>query len=128
MFTIEITSSYEEYWRYNTILMCGGYSSNDEQLYVATERDTIAEVGDEIRVKPQGYTSPRTTQLTCEECDHIRAMVYVVPHTLPKGSKTLVEDHPAFTASITIRRDDELIYENQQPINQWSGISLEIKL
>lgn len=128
MYTIEVISSFEEYWRYNTILMCGGYSDTGEELYVVSQKDVIAEVGDEIRLAPKGYTSPRVTVLECEECDNIRLMVYMVPNTLPKGSKARIENFPPFDATIIIRRGDELIYDEIITVNQWSGISKEIKI
>ncbi len=126
MYTIEVESSYEQLWRYNMIVMCGGFSATSESLYVVSQRDIISDIENPIECEPDGYTLPRRVSLRAAKADNIRAIVYVVPHTLPIGRD--VDQNPAFDALVTITKSGKEIYRNIHKVNQWGGASIEIKI
>ncbi len=126
MYTIEVESSYEQLWRYNTIIMCGGFSRNDEQLYVVSAKYIISDTENPIDSEPEGFTLPRRVELNAESADHIRAIIYITPHTLPLGR--VVEQNPSFDVKVIITKEQNQIYSKLHPVNQWGGASIEIKL
>ncbi|MFI3319973.1 MAG: hypothetical protein SNH01_04195 [Rikenellaceae bacterium] len=126
MYKIEVETQFEESWRYNLVVMCGGYTASAKQLYVVSTEDTIAEIEDFQTTKPDGYTLPRQLSLKAKRADNIRALVYVIPHTPPANRD--IEEFAPFEMSIKIARDGKEIYSQIHDINQWSGSSIEIKL
>ncbi len=128
MYDIEVESSFEQFWRYNTIIMCGGFSSapSEEQLYVVSQKDIISEIGEPTEQKASDFKSPHLTTLSAPKADHIRTIIYIVPHTLPLGRE--VESCPPFDVDIKISKNKEVIYQVTHKVNQWGGASIEIKL
>ncbi len=128
MYTIEVKSSFEQVWRYNTMIMCGGYSAlpEEKELYVVSERDIVSEIENRIECEPSGFELPHRLILTAEEADHIRVIIYYVPHTLPLGKE--VENRTPFDVDVKISREGEVIYKKVHQINQWGGASIEIKI
>ncbi len=128
MYKIDVESDFEQLWRYNTIVMCGGYDSppSSQQLYVVSSKDIISDIENPIECEPVGYTLPRRVTLEAEAADHIRVIVYVIPHTLPLGRE--VEHYPSFDVDVKISRMGESIYHATHNVNQWGGASIEIKL
>ncbi len=128
MYTIEVESSFEQMWRYNTIIMCGGYASapSSEQLYVVSSKDIISDIENPIECQPDNYALPRRVILEAKAADNIRVIVYIVPHTLPLGRD--VEQLPPFDAEVKIQCGTEVVYNTTHKVNQWGGASIEIKL
>ncbi|MFI3292187.1 MAG: hypothetical protein SNG27_01205 [Rikenellaceae bacterium] len=126
MYLIEVESSFEQLWRYNTIVMCGGYSATSEQLYVVSQEDIISPEDSPIESEPEGYELPRRVSLKGDKADNIRAIIYVVPHILPLGRG--VEESPDFDLEIKISKGKKIIYNTTHQVNQWGGASIEIKL
>ncbi len=126
MYTIEVECSYEQLWRYNTIIMCGGFSTKDEQLYVESTKDIISDVENTIECAPADFELPRKVTLRVDKADHIRAIIYVIPHILPLGRD--VDENPPFDIEVTITKGTKKIYATPHQVNQWGGASIEIKL
>ncbi|MFI3282523.1 MAG: hypothetical protein SNG10_03230 [Rikenellaceae bacterium] len=128
MYLIEVENSYEQLWRYNTIVMCGGYSPSPEnaELYVVSTEDIISQIETPIEGEPAGYKLPRRVNLEAAAADHIRVIVYLVAHTLPLGRE--VSMSPAFDLEVKISKDSEVVYNTTHKVNQWGGASIEIKL
>ncbi len=126
MYKIEVECSYEQLWRYNTIIMCGGFSGSEESLYVVSKEDIISDTEHPIESEPSDFVLPRRVELTAESADHIRAIIYVVPHTLPLSRD--VDECPPFDVEVTITNGVKKIYSSTHPVNQWGGASIEIKI
>ena len=44
-FTIEVTSRYDGWWRYNAALMCGCFDAADQRIGFASAESAVAAVG-----------------------------------------------------------------------------------
>ena len=51
-FTIEVTSRYEGWWRYNVALMCGCFDAADNRTGFASASSEIVPVGPTSRSRP----------------------------------------------------------------------------
>ncbi len=130
MYRIEFTCHYEQLWRYNMVITCGGYNALGEQLYV---------VGCE-RVTSEEFQSGATTELTppanfdpaeplileCNKADNIHAIIYVIAHTLPLERE--IEETPPFPFQVEIFRNNERIYSEEHFANGWGGATINIKI
>lgn len=125
-FTIEISSPYGEWWRYNTALMCGCFDESGERIGFVSTEEHIADVGANLTQCPSEYPSPRITTLNTEPCHHLLLYIYIVPHTLPSG-KEIASTRP-FPVDIRIYDAGQEILTQQRMINQWSGASIELKI
>lgn len=129
MYKIEVTSHYEELWRYNIVISCGGYNAHAEQLYVTgCERITCEEftVDPTRRLSPPANFDPTVPLiLECDEADNIHTTIYVIAHTLPEDR--MVENSPPFPITIKVFRDKEQLYAQDHEVNQWGGASVNIK-
>ena len=85
-FTIEVTSRYEEWWRYNVALMCGCFDAEERRTGFASAASEVAGVGSNLPERPAEIPAFRTARLTTGPCDHLVLYIYIVPHTLPAGN------------------------------------------
>lgn len=83
-FTIEISSRYEGWWRYNVALMCGCFDTAGNRTGFASTEAHVADVGSNLREKPAGNPGGGRASLETGPCDHLLLYIYIVPHT-PAG-------------------------------------------
>lgn len=124
-YRIEVTSSYNEFWRYNVALMCGCFDANDQRTGFASTEDTVAEIGAHLKAAPSDYPTRRKVRLEAPACDHLVLYLYIIPHTLPAGNDT-TETHP-FTLHMRVTAPDGSESKQSFRINQWSGASIELR-
>ncbi len=125
-FTIEITSPFDGFWRYNVALMCGMFDAEENRTGFASAEDTVAEAGANLTEKPADYPHDRNVCLTTGPCDHLRLFVYLIPHTLP-ADNTVGESKP-FPLEMRIAYDGKKLRTERFEINQWAGASLELRV
>ena len=118
MYTIRVTCSYDELYRYNTVVMCGGYDSAQEELYVVSARDEASQGGE--------FALPQITTLTADRAENLRIVVYLVAHTLPENLN--VEELNPFEVDIKVTKGGKEIYHKPHEVNPWGGAAIEIKL
>lgn len=126
MFKVEITSPFDEFWRYNIQLMCVGYNHAGEQIFVESTQDLVAQVGEGMERKPKGYPENRTVAMELSSAASIRLLIYLVPHILPKSQA--ISDAPPFDIDVEVSQRGGLIYSEIHKINQWAGASLNIEI
>ena len=85
-FSIEISSRYDGWWRYNAALMCGCFDAGDERIGFASAESHVADVGANLTAKPADMAGDRSLRLETTACDHLLLYIYIVPHTLPAGN------------------------------------------
>ena len=125
-FTIEVTSRYEEWWRYNVALMCGCFDAEERRTGFASAASVVAGVGSNLPERPAEIPAFRTARLTTGPCDHLVLYIYIVPHTLPAGN--------AFDATRPIKNDlknacDGRLFRSEiRLIFLWSGSSIELRV
>lgn len=125
-YTIEIESSYPEFWRYNIALMCGCFDREDRKTGFVSSEDTVADVGSNLTAPPEGYSALRPIRLATPPCDHIVLYVYIIPHTLPVGRDIAGTD--PFPLTLRIVTPDGRTIATSYAINQWSGASIELRV
>ena len=68
----------------------------------------------------------RRLVLETPPCDHAILYIYVVPHALPESND--IDATKPFALDLQIACDGEPLRNERLQINQWSGISLELRL
>ena len=125
-FTISLQSRYAELWRYNIVVMCGCFDKVGERTDFLSKENFVAAVGSNLTAAPNGIESHNRLTLTTSPCDSIVAYIYLIPHSLPPTRD--VEEYAPFDLRIKVSADDNVIYDTDHKINQWSGCSIELKL
>ncbi len=125
-FKIDLGSTYDGWWRYNTALMCGCFDAGDQRTGFASAESRVAGVGANLREAPAGTDPHRTLSLATDPCDHLMLYVYIVPHTLPQ-SKDIDAAKP-FEVTLRISYAGKVLRTEKLRINQWSGASVEMRV
>ena len=125
-FTISLQSRYAELWRYNIVVMCGCFDKVGERTDFLSKENFVAAVGSNLTAAPNGIESHNRLTLTTSPCDSIVAYIYLIPHSLPPTRD--VEEYAPFDLRIKVSVGDNVIYDTDHKINQWSGCSIELKL
>lgn len=125
-FTIKVSSSYKEFWRYNVALMCGCFNALDVRTNFASTEDTVADVGANLSAPPKDCAAHRIVTLSTPPADHLVLYIYIIPHTLPTGRD--VAHNKPFPLHLHILHGDRKIRSINYDINQWSGASIELKV
>lgn len=125
-FSIEIASRFDGWWRYNAVLMCGCFDAADTRTDFASAESHVADVGANLTERPADVAPDRSLTLETPSCDHLLLYVYVVPHTLPQDND--IEATKPFTLDLKIAYDGKTFRSERLQINQWSGISLELRI
>lgn len=125
-FTIEITSRYEGWWRYNAALMCGCFDAADQRVGFASAASDVADVGSNLAERPADIPADRTAVLHTMPCDHLLLYLYIIPHTLPAGND--IDANKPFEIELRISYAGRRLRTEKRAINQWSGASIEMKI
>ena len=125
-FSIEISSRYDGWWRYNAALMCGCFDAGDERIGFASAESHVADVGANLTAKPADMAGDRSLRLETAACDHLLLYIYIVPHTLPAGND--IDDTQPFEITLRIAYGGKVLRSEKRLINQWSGASVEMRV
>lgn len=126
-FTIEISSRYEGWWRYNVALMCGCFDTAGNRTGFASTEAHVADVGSNLREKPAGNPGGGRASLETGPCDHLLLYIYIVPHTPAGRQRHRRHGTPSKSKSASHTADGRLRAEKRL-INQWSGASIEMRV
>ncbi len=125
-FSIEISSRYDGWWRYNVSLMCGCFDADGNRTDFVGTQSHIADVGANLKTAPANAAQRDVIRLETPACDHILLYIYIVPHTLPEARE--VGDTKPFQVALRITRTGRLLHSEKRQINPWSGASIELKV
>lgn len=125
-FTIEISSRYEGWWRYNVALMCGCFDTAGNRTRLRIDRGTCRRRRLEPAGKAAGNPGGGRASLETGPCDHLLLYIYIVPHTLPAGND--IGDTAPFEVEIRIAYGGRRLRAEKRLINQWSGASIEMRV
>ena len=114
-FTIEISSRYEGWWRYNVALMCGCFDTAGNRTGFASTEAHVADVGSNLREKPAGNPGGGRASLETGPCDHLLLYIYI-------------GDTAPFEVEIRIAYGGRRLRAEKRLINQWSGASIEMRV
>ncbi len=113
MIDITVICDFERYSHFNTIIVCGGFDTADNQLYLASSN------------KAEGES---TTLLSCEDAHRIEVIVYIIPKSLPGGKDEAIENFPPFEARVTIENQTNQIHNKLHSVNGWGGAVVHLKV
>ncbi len=124
IFSVSVTSDFQEWWRYNIFLIVETFDDSGQRLEYLKTCDTVYEIGNgnEIRTPPSDYNPARPISITTPPCDHIAIYLYVVPNTFP--ASTVIRNSPDFMVTLHVTHNGKLIQETDYPVNQWGGVTL----
>lgn len=125
-FSIEISSDYEELWRYNIALTGEVVDSEGQRTDYVKHASEAAPVGSSLEAAPEGYAKQRDIRIATAAGTALTLYIYVIPHTLPR--QRVVDEARPFTLHVRIAHGAEMLYDRRLSINQWSGDNIEIKL
>ena len=125
-FSIEVSSRYDGWWRYNAALMCGMFDADGNRTGFASASSHVADVGSGLAEPPAGVDPARRAVLETPECDHLVLYIYIIPHKLPDDND--IEATKPFEIEIAVHRDGRELFVRKHAINQWSGASFEIRI
>ncbi len=131
MIQIDVDSSFTELWRYNIFVMCGGYSEDGEQLYVAGKEvissEDIQEGVVQLPPPPPNFDpASMSIRLECDEAPQVNILVYIVAHMLPEDRE--VVNSPSFPCNVRVSQDGIARLSERYLVSQWGGVSVNIKL
>ncbi len=125
-FQIELSSRFEEWWRYNVVLMGAPVDAAGERLAICSVASEIAPVGSNLAAPPSAEATSRRVTLTAGPCHRLRLLIYIMPHTLPV-SDDIARVAP-FEVTLRISRGGKLLRKERYAVNQWSGVSLDLEI
>lgn len=125
-FHIELSSSFDGWWRYNIVLMCGCFDATDSRTGFTATESHIADIGSNLMQPPVDTPHRSTISLHTAPCDHIVLYLYIIPHSLPAGKS--IDSNRPFDVELKISYAGEELRSEKRHINQWSGTSVEIKI
>lgn len=123
-FTIEVTSPFEGFWRYNVALTCGCFDAEGRRIGFATASSSLAEVGAGLTEAPAG-SRDRRIELRTDSCAAFDCFLYVIPHTLPSDND--IAATRTFPLEVTVRAGGRTLRRERYAINPWSGASIELR-
>ncbi|MDE6861781.1 MAG: hypothetical protein K2J31_03415 [Alistipes sp.] len=125
-FSIEISSDYEELWRYNIALTGEVTDIDGQRTEYIKHASEVATVGSSLKAAPAGYDKERRISICTGAGAALTLYIYVIPHTLPR--QRIVDQARPFTLHVCIDHGAQRLYDRRLSINQWSGDNIEIKL
>ena len=125
-FSIELSSRYNGWWRYNVTLLCGCFDRDNNRTGFVSTESHIADVGANLKTSPAETANRETIRLETPACDHIVLYIYIIPHTLPEARA--IDDTKPFEVTLRIGCGGKPLRKEIREINQWSGASIELKI
>lgn len=125
-YTVEVSSPFEGWWRYNVALMAGCFDGAGNRTGFARSESFIAHAGANLREIPKGINPDHRATLLTEACDHLLLYIYIIPHTLPSDNE-IGETQP-FDIEVKITCGERLVSRQRIAVNQWSGASIEQRI
>ena len=125
-FKVSVSSSFEELWRYNIVLVCEVCSSENERIEYLSKESYIAPIGSNLITPPSDYSIDRGLSISTKDGDHINILVYVIPHTMPATNDIIkTKPFPLIVKVVDERKD--ILVNQVFKVNQWSGDNIALK-
>ncbi|MBQ5700933.1 MAG: hypothetical protein IIV68_02290 [Alistipes sp.] len=124
MYTLSLTTSYAESWRYNIMITLAMLDSTGEQVGYHTAEDSPLAVGTNSSEAPEGFVRRREVKLEFEKCSSVRFYVYLLPNSLPEET-TLAGVDTTFPLKVKITQGEREIFSEKLAVNRFGGCGKE---
>ena len=124
MYTLKLTTSYAENWRYNIMVTLAMLDSNGEQVGYHSVEDSPLPVGANSSEAPEGFVRRREIELTFEECKSVRFYIYLLPNSLPEDT-TLAGVETTFPLQVKLSDSKRSILSEKLEVNRFGGCGKE---
>lgn len=125
-FKVSVSSSFEELWRYNIVLVCELCSADGSRIDFLSKESIIAPVGSNMTAPPTDYNADRELCCECGEGDYLNILLYIVPHTLPSTND--LYRIKLFSVVVKVDADKKRVLSQSFNVNQWSGENISLKV
>ena len=130
-FHISIYSDFEEFWRYNIIVMSSA-SVGGEAVELLKSRSDVAPIGASLLAPPDGYDPNRRIELHHVPAESPSLYIYVLPHSFPavpdKDTLPAIADYPPFGLRVEVKYGDDMRHAHTYEVDQWSGTTIQVNL
>ena len=124
MYTLQLTTSYAENWRYNIMVTLSLRNSAGEQVGYHSAEDSPLPVGSNSDSAPEGWTRRREVKIEYGECHSTRFYVYFLPNSLPQ-TNTLAGFKTDFAVQVKILKGTEEVFTDKLMVNCFGGCGKE---
>ena len=124
-FNIKVECNFEYLWRYNITLACEMCNASGERVDYGYVERRIGDIGCNMLHQPADWKN-ESLELATVECDQIRVLLYVNPHTMPRERD--VEALPPFPMRVCITADRKSLYDKSHEVDQRGGTSVSVEL
>lgn len=124
-FNIVASCDFPFLWRYNLLLVCEMCDAAGERIDFAYEERRLGDVGCRMSEPPAGWKSGDLVLESCE-CERVRVLLYVNPHTLPTSRD--VESLPPFEIRVTVSDANVTLYSKVHYVDQRGGAAISVEV
>lgn len=124
-FRVEMSSKFEEFWRYNLLVTCGCFDENDNRVGFASADDEVAPVGSNLEQCPEGYPAGRVVGFDADACHHLVMFIYVIPNSIRLGA---IGDEQAFNLDLRVLCGEQVVAYRKLEVNRWAGATFELRI
>ena len=124
MYTLRLTTSYAENWRYNIMVTLSMRDKEGDQVGYHSVEDSPLPVGSNSDSAPESWQRRREVTLDFEQCHSVRFYIYLLPNSLPPTT-TLAGFATEFAMQVKILKGSEEIFTDKLMVNSFGGCGKE---
>ena len=124
MYTLQLTTSYAENWRYNIMITLSLRNEMGEQVGYHSIENSPLPMDSNSDAAPEGWTRRREVEIIFEQCHSIRFYVYLLPNSLPPTT-TLAGTAITFPLQVHICNGSKSIFSDKLAVNCMGGCGKE---
>ena len=124
MYSLQVTTSYAESWRYNIMVTLSLQNSEGEQVGYHSAEDSPLPIDANCDEAPEGWSRRRIVAIEFEPCNKVRFYVYLLPNSIPQVT-TLAGEQTVFPLQIKIEKGDKTIFAEKIEVNRFGGCGKE---
>ena len=124
MYSLQVTTSYAESWRYNIMVTLSLQNSEGEQVGYHSAEDSPLPIDANCDKAPENWSRRRIVAIEFEPCNKVRFYVYLLPNSIPQVT-TLAGEQTVFPMQIKIEKGDKTIFAEKIEVNRFGGCGKE---
>ena len=124
MYSLQVTTSYAESWRYNIMVTLSLQNSEGEQVGYHSAEDSPLPIDANCDEAPEGWSRRRIVAIEFEPCNKVRFYVYLLPNSIPQVT-TLAGEQTVFPLQIKIEKGDKILFAEKIEVNRFGGCGKE---